>query len=599
MEKKALSSWPPMVNLDNLPCLIWYAKTPLAADKLNHTWSRLCQAQIIQDLTKNWDNCIHPLDRITRTVTLQRAFANQQPYELEYRLKINQNNYIWLYEQTQINYSKTGNFAGFIGFCLDINHRKKNESHLVQLGSIIESSDDAIYSIDLNDNILSWNRGAQSLYGYSKAEIVGRQIFDLIPTHLTWEYLQAKEMILQGEYVGAYETVRRQKDGTLFNASISVSPLKNEDSMIVGFSIIAKDISSQTLAQQKSQQLFAQLDSLVKNAPIGIAFLDLKLHFVTVNEYMAKIDGFEVASHIGKTPKDIFPPQMSTKVTENLKKVLQKQKPITFEIDVNTYRSPHLNHWWTVTFYPILIEDEQKGVGVIMQDITEQKTLEKRKDDFISMASHELKTPITSIKAFTQLLNKSITDAKPKQYLDKIENQINRLILIINEMLDVSRIRTGRFTITKEPFDFDELVNDTIQSFSPTHPSHKIVVHGKTNVILKGDKFRLEQVIINLLSNAVKYSPDHNLVDIAMDSDSNKLTFAITDYGIGISKINQDKIFQTFYRVVDTPDGEFPGLGIGLTIASQIVNLHGGNLQVKSSEARGSTFWFTLPLNET
>ncbi len=598
METIPNSSWPSFISFDNLPCLVWYAQEPKFPIYTNKAWEGVCQKKVLDEIKKNWDFCIHPLDRIRRTITLQRSFSSQQGYELEYRLKTHANNYAWITEKAKPIFNLDDTFTGLLGICLDITDHKNHESTLMQLGTIIESSDDAIYSIDLDNHLLTWNRGAEELYGYDRKEIIGSQVVQkLIPKGKITEFINIRNRILSGENIEMLETVRKRKNGDLFDVSLSYSPLKDSDEAIIGLSVIARDISTQKEAQRDLMNTLAQLKNLIKHAPIGIAFMDKNLTYVTINEYLAAIDGLTVEEHIGRTPKDVLPDKLAKLVIPKLKEVYTTKTPQTFEIEGHTFANPHFIRTWSATYYPIELDRNQYGLGTIVQDITEQKILEKRKDDFISMASHELKTPVTSIKAFTQLIARTVVQDPQKEYIHKIENQTNRLIHIINEMLDVSKIRTGRFTINKELFDFDELVHEVVSNYNPTHPSHQVKVHGSSGQKVFADRTRISQVMINIASNAVKYSPQADHVDIYIGKDDKEVRFAVTDYGIGISKVNQSKIFQTFYRVVDIPDGEFPGLGIGLSIASQIIKLHGGQIGVKSSEGKGSTFWFTLPIN--
>jgi len=596
MNQSQAENWPAFLVLDKLPCMLWFATNPVRPSKVNKSWAVTVNKQILAQMMASWDSCVHPLDRVGRTIAIQRAFSTRQAYKTQFRLKISKSKFVWVSEQADPVFDDYGEFQGLVGMVMDISPYKEHESTLSQLGTIIESSDDAIYSIDLNDRLLSWNRGAQQLYGYHRDEIIGEQIVrKIIPKGKITEFLQSKNRIIRGEEVNVLDTVRKKKNGELFDASLSYSPLKDSDNNIIGLSVIARDISVQKKAQTELTRLLNHLDSLVKHAPIGIAFLDKNLRYVLINEYLSAIDGLSIEDHQNKTPKDVLPQSLAEKVMQSLKKVQTTKIPVSLEIEGHTRANPHFNRWWWATYYPIQVNASEDGVGCIIQDITEQKNLEKRKDDFISMASHELKTPVTSIKAFTQLMKRSALNPKQKDYLTKTENQTNRLIHIINEMLDVSRIRTGRFIINKEKFAIGSLVEEMVNMFAPTHTSHRIHIHNYNDCIVEADRMRLGQVITNLLSNAVKYSPYADKVDIKLEKLDEKVKFSIQDYGIGISKINQKKIFQTFYRVVDIPEGEFPGLGIGLSIASQIINLHGGEIGVKSTENKGSMFWFTLP----
>ncbi len=233
------------------------------------------------------------------------------------------------------------------------------------------------------------------------------------------------------------------------------------------------------------------------------------------------------------------------------------------------------------------------------QTLRFKERLEKQKDDFIAMASHELKTPITSQRAFVQLLQKrlkqkSMDDLVP--FTEKIEQQTDKLVRLISDLLDVSKIAAGRLVLHKEPFDFSTLLKDTVHEVHQTYHSHKIDYRSNGPILLTADKHRLSQVLNNLIINAIKYSPDANRVVISYGVMNKNLEVNIRDFGIGIDDKHLGKIFKRFYRVNGNNEKTFSGMGIGLNISSEIVKMHGGQIRVKSSLGQGSEFTFTVPL---
>ncbi len=232
-------------------------------------------------------------------------------------------------------------------------------------------------------------------------------------------------------------------------------------------------------------------------------------------------------------------------------------------------------------------------------DITEQKELEQRKDEFIGMASHELKTPITTLKGRAQLLKRrlekqGITEAV--ESLSKMEEQINRLNRLVTDLLDVSKIQAGRLDYANEQIDVDAFLHDIVQTAQEATSTHTLVIHGASHTTITGDRDRLEQVFFNLITNAVKYSPRAEKVDISIATTQDMVTVSIRDDGVGIPLAHQSKIFDRFYRVQDVNDRTFPGLGMGLYISYEIVRRHGGTIIVTSEEGQGSTFTVSLPL---
>ncbi len=221
------------------------------------------------------------------------------------------------------------------------------------------------------------------------------------------------------------------------------------------------------------------------------------------------------------------------------------------------------------------------------------------RDEFISVASHELKTPVTSVKMFTQILIKhseQIGDVKAVEHLSRMNKQINRLTELIYDLLNISKIQAGKMEFKQAWFDFDKVVNEIIDVLSQSEEKHKLIVEGRTKKKICGDEERIGQVINNLISNAIKYSPQANKVCIKLSSDEENVCVSVQDFGIGMAKQHLEKIFERFYRVYDTTDKTFPGLGIGLYISSEIVKRHGGRFWVKSDPGKGSTFSFSLPI---
>ena len=224
---------------------------------------------------------------------------------------------------------------------------------------------------------------------------------------------------------------------------------------------------------------------------------------------------------------------------------------------------------------------------------------EARKDEFISMASHELKTPLTSLKGFTNLLQRRLAKQGDKQalhFLARMEEQLDKLTKLVSDLLDVTKMQTGKLEFREEPFFLNELVRETLENLQGTTETHHLQLEEVTDVQVPGDKDRLGQVLINLLTNAIKYSPEADTVIVRVSADEHNAIVSVQDFGIGIAETHQEKIFERFYQVNDDTEKTFRGLGIGLYISSQIVRGHHGRLWVESAKGAGATFYLSLPL---
>jgi PAS domain S-box-containing protein len=257
---------------------------------------------------------------------------------------------------------------------------------------------------------------------------------------------------------------------------------------------------------------------------------------------------------------------------------------------------------WCQWFNSVLKDNEGKVKTVmsLVQDISEQKQLEWQKDNFLAIVSHELNTPLTTIKAYGQLGEMMLTEKEDIETLDivkRMSSQVEKLTILVENLLDFTKTQRGKLTYTKTFFDFNELVLEVIDDMQKINPSHKIKNKpGKVEVIF-GDRNKLGQVINNLISNAIKYSPKEYSIVLSTQLENSGIQLSVQDFGIGISEKNQHNIFDQFYRVSRDDQSTFPGLGVGLYISSEIVSRHGGRIWVDSIIDKGSTFHAWIPLN--
>ncbi|MEO6134379.1 MAG: PAS domain S-box protein, partial [Ginsengibacter sp.] len=231
-------------------------------------------------------------------------------------------------------------------------------------------------------------------------------------------------------------------------------------------------------------------------------------------------------------------------------------------------------------------------------DIQEIKEQEQQKDYFISMASHELKTPLTSIKGYVQLLqslHEKGEDSFLKNTLKIIDRQIVTLTKLISELLDVSKIKSGGLDFEKGDFEISELIEEVVTEIKHINPQYEIDIEAKEKIRVHADRNRIGQVLINFLNNAVKYAPQSEIINVKCVRKNDQVVISVQDFGIGINKQDQGKIFERFYRVEGRNEKTFPGFGIGLFIVSEIIKRHNGHIHVESEPGRGSVFTFTIP----
>lgn len=253
------------------------------------------------------------------------------------------------------------------------------------------------------------------------------------------------------------------------------------------------------------------------------------------------------------------------------------------------------------TFYRIN-EQSRKLIEIqkaLLDEIEFRKRAERKKDEFISIASHELKTPLTSVKGYMQLLGRSIDKGdleKVKDHLTKAQIQLEKLNELIADLLDISKIESGKLKFNKKHFVMDALLDNVVDIIRQSNPEFNIIRTGKAEQEIYADEMRIEQVIINFLTNAIKYSPGTHEIQINVNINDDKVYLGVRDFGIGIGPEQQKHVFDKFYRVEETSI-HFQGLGIGLYISAEIVRRHGGQIGVRSIAGEGSEFYFIIPVD--
>lgn len=297
-------------------------------------------------------------------------------------------------------------------------------------------------------------------------------------------------------------------------------------------------------------------------------------------------------------PFELAPPDDRKLVTQLFEQVLKKPGNNAEAV----YRIKHKNgyHIWIESIMTNLTSDPNVHAVVLnYRDVTKRKELETQKDDFIGIASHELKTPVTSIKAYTQLLQrqfKQFGNEKATQNLAKMDAQLNKLNALISDLLDVTKIDSGKIVFNKDLFDFDKLIADTIDQMQLISEQHNITLKGTVKKDVFADRERIGLVLTNLLTNAVKYSPHGDNVTVHVSKDGKDVVVGVQDLGIGIPKKNLSKVFERFFRVKSPKGDTYPGLGLGLYISAEIIKRHEGKMWVDSEHNRGSTFYFSIPI---
>ncbi len=331
-----------------------------------------------------------------------------------------------------------------------------------------------------------------------------------------------------------------------------------------------------------------QWETLLEGTGYAYFTLDRDWRFTHLNKQAEYFETTTKAEVLGKKIWEAFPRIVETPFYQQYQKVFTTKQPVIFEeFDQGI--------WFEVRVFPI----DSGGLAVYYRDITERKQFDERKDEFIRLASHELKTPITTLRLYAELLQEQIKDPELIDHAKKILNQASQLDELVSELLDLSRIQIGKLNFEMEDFDFVSFARETVETIAKASPTHRIQwVSDLRRASVRGSKARLAQIINNLLSNAQKYSPERADIIVRLTRERRQILLSVQDFGIGIPLAFRPKVFDRFYQVPHNNGDTFPGLGIGLHVSKLIANKHGGDITLHSRPGQGSTFTLTLPLSK-
>lgn len=372
---------------------------------------------------------------------------------------------------------------------------------------------------------------------------------------------------------------------------------KNDRGETFGILGIATDISDQVMSRKNIEQSEKELRELANAMPQLVWIAEPGGKVIYYNEKIAEFAGASRAAD-GQWYWEGIVHEDDLELTREAWTHSVKTGEV-YEIEHRIKRRDGSYHWYLSRALPQRADNGNisRWFGTAT-DINAQKLHEKRKDDFIQMASHELKTPITVIKAHFQMLQErllTLADQRITLSIEKMDRQLNKLTGLISDLLDVSRIESGKLVLDKTLFDIGQLLTETIEDLRPLSPDHKLMLNVPTEIFVNADRERITQVIVNFVTNSIKYSPNAKMVRIGLEEIDSNAVICVQDFGIGILKSEQKKIFDNFYRVSGNNRETFPGFGIGLFVVKEILRAHGGTTWVDSEPGKGSTFFFSLP----
>ncbi|MEO8359690.1 MAG: PAS domain S-box protein [Vicinamibacteria bacterium] len=583
----------------------------------------------------------HPDDLGKTNDQVRQLRTGELPsYALEKRYVRKDGGTVWTRTTVTMIRDEAGRGYQMLGVVQEITREKEAESTLSRLASVVESSDDAIISKDLTSVIRTWNKAAQEMFGYTSEEAVGRSVTMLIPDGHQNEEPSILERLRRGERIDHYETIRRRKDGSLLNVSLSVSPLMDSDGVVIGASKIVRDITRQKAAEDALEDERRVLETLNQTGTTIAAQLSLEAVVQTVTDAATQLSGaqFGTFSYNVATPDGGFRGDGIVRSPDITKDPALQQRSPHFgrpnghppvrsylavpvvsrsgepigglffgheATDVFTERAERLVMGVAAQAAIAidnarLYEAAQREIGSRERAEAALRETDRRKDEFLATLAHELRNPLAPIRQ-AALISKApaATDAQKRWSHDVISRQVHHMALLLDDLLDISRITRGTLELRKEMTEIQSVVDAAVETARPAIDAKRHVLKlemPERPVHFEADPLRLAQVLSNLLTNAAKYTDPGGEIVLRVTPSTESIVVAVKDSGIGIPASALNEVFAMFSQVKTGPDRSDGGLGIGLALSRGLIELHEGSIEASSAGAgQGSEFFVRLP----
>ncbi|HSV46164.1 MAG TPA: PAS domain S-box protein, partial [Ramlibacter sp.] len=522
--------------------------------------------------------------------------------------------------------------SGVVLSFIEITERKQAEEMRLWLSAVVNSSGDAIISFALDQTILSWNAGAEAMFGYSAAEVIGQPLALLAPEHEA-EQDQLLAGVAEGQPLSNHETVRWRKDGGSLDVALSLSPIRDADGRIIGGTAIARDISQARRAAQALRDSEERMRLLVENVrEFGVFSMDLERRITVWNTGAERLLGWREEEVLGQMADVIFTPEDradGAPIREASAALAEGRAS-----DDRWHLRKDGSRFWAsgaamlmrnppgeaVGFVKILRDQtaarqaqqalersQAELVAALDTNMSHRKELEAAdvaKDRFLAVLSHELRNPLASIASAAALMGQSELDQGDRGHAGEVvRRQAAAVRALLDDLLDISRLRLGKLTLQQRPTGIAAVVRSGLETAAPVLEGlgHSAAVRLPANELeVHGDPLRLAQVVNNLVTNAAKYTPAGGHISVSAELADGQVVVTVEDDGIGMEPDQIDQMFDMFTQSSAALERAEGGLGIGLALARSIVELHGGWIKASSNGlGHGSRFTFGLPLLRT
>jgi PAS domain S-box-containing protein len=464
------------------------------------------------------------------------------------------------------------------------------------LAAIVDSSDDAIVSKTLNGIVTSWNPAAERMFGYAAHEMIGSPILRLIPPDRHDEEKMIISKIRANQRIDHYETTRLRKGGLPVHVSVTISPLKNAAGVVIGASKIARDVTWQRELDRAS----AVLAAIVQSSDDAIISKDLQGKVTSWNPAAERLYGYGADEMIGAAIHRVIPAELVSEEELILSKIRAGERIDHYE----TTRLSKSGRRIPVSISVSPIRDFSGrivGASKIARDMTAQHEARRQKDLFLAVLAHELRNPLAPIRnAIMILKHGGLSPEQRDRALTMAERQTVQMSRLLDDLLDVSRIATGKVELKRARVELGDLANHAVEAVAPLIEARGHTLTGDVAtepMWLDADPVRIVQILTNLLTNAAKYTDPGGKIDLSVRKQGDEAVIRISDTGVGFSPEMQPRLFTLFSQAENAVTRAAGGLGIGLALVREFVERHGGSVEAASPGPNlGSTFTVRLPL---
>lgn len=584
--------------VDALPQFVWIARPDGSISYNNQRLIDYLARKVEQMEGAGWLEAVHPDDR-ERVWEAWQTAQIEQTYEIEHRLRHGSGAYRWMLVRGEPQRDSQGTILYWVGTCTDIEKQKQVEQQLEEskqnLWVLTEMVPQLIWTARADGQTDYCNQRfcdytgatAEQLSGYGWRQFVHPD--DV--AHMT--IIRGQAFSTGSPYEVEYR-LRENKTGRYRWFLVRAMPIRDEAGQLIKWFGTCTDIEEQKHIEDELRQSQERVNALMNSNVIGISVIEAG-RMVDANETLLRMTGY--------TREDLQAGRlnvMQMTAPEYRERTRQAHQELHARRSLTPYEKEYIcqdGSRLPVLVGGILLQRPSQAIGFVL-DNSARKELEQRKDAFISMASHELRNPLTALKLQATLLRRQmdrqgIQTSLPA--LASMEHQIDIITRLVDDLLDVSKMQAGKLEYVWETIDLDALLSEIVETMRQTRPDRCILLGGAIGAPLTGDRDRLGQVFTNLLSNAIKYSTAAEPIEVELSASPECATIRVRDHGLGIPREQRDRIFERFYRVVDARRRTIAGLGMGLYIVAEIVKSHGGSITVDSCVGQGSTFTVTLP----